>query len=105
MIEILILQKCEHKNIVKYFGSWKKGEELFVRWVGVWGWGVGVGGSGVAGWEKSAHLSLGSDLTFFIRLQWSSVTAARPTISTRVRPPSLSLSLSLPFFSFYCSNH
>lgn len=31
MIEILILQKCSDKNIVKYFGSWKKGEELFVR--------------------------------------------------------------------------
>lgn len=30
MIEILILQKCSDKNIVKYFGSWKKGEELFI---------------------------------------------------------------------------
>jgi len=30
MIEILILQKCDHRNIVKYFGSWKKGEELFI---------------------------------------------------------------------------
>jgi len=32
MIEILVLQKCnDHKNVVKYFGSWKKGDELFVR--------------------------------------------------------------------------
>jgi len=31
MIEILVLQKCnDHKNVVKYFGSWKKGDELFI---------------------------------------------------------------------------
>lgn len=30
-IEIEILRKCNHENIVKYHGSWLKGKELFVR--------------------------------------------------------------------------
>lgn len=29
-VEIALLKQCSHKNIVKYVGSWKKGEELFV---------------------------------------------------------------------------
>jgi len=31
MIEIQVLERCVgHKNVVKYVGSWKKGDELFV---------------------------------------------------------------------------
>jgi serine/threonine protein kinase len=30
MIEIQILEICDHANIVKYIGSWKKGDELFI---------------------------------------------------------------------------
>jgi len=31
MIEIQVLEKCvDNSNIVRYFGSWKKGEELFI---------------------------------------------------------------------------
>eukprot|EP01100_Stratorugosa_tubuloviscum_P008652 TRINITY_DN35_c0_g2_i1.p1 TRINITY_DN35_c0_g2~~TRINITY_DN35_c0_g2_i1.p1 ORF type:complete len:1183 (-),score=602.26 TRINITY_DN35_c0_g2_i1:62-3610(-) len=30
MIEIQVLKKCVHPNIVKYFGGYKKGEEIFI---------------------------------------------------------------------------
>ncbi|KAJ1501529.1 hypothetical protein HMI54_009888 [Coelomomyces lativittatus] len=30
IIEIDILKKCNHPNIVKYYGSWLKGKELFI---------------------------------------------------------------------------
>ncbi len=30
MIEIQILQKCKHENIIGYYGSWLKGKELFI---------------------------------------------------------------------------
>lgn len=32
IIEIEILKKCQHDNIVNYFGSWLKGKELFVNY-------------------------------------------------------------------------
>ena len=31
MIEIALLKKCQHPNIVKYFGGYRKGDEIFVR--------------------------------------------------------------------------
>jgi hypothetical protein len=31
VIEIEIMSKCHHDNIVGYFGSWRKNDELFVR--------------------------------------------------------------------------
>jgi hypothetical protein len=31
LVEINILKRCKHENIVGFFGSWLKGEELFVR--------------------------------------------------------------------------
>lgn len=31
MVEISILKKCKHENIVGFAGAWLKGEELFVR--------------------------------------------------------------------------
>jgi len=30
MVEIDILKKCNHENIVKFYGAYKKGDELFV---------------------------------------------------------------------------
>ena len=31
MIEIALLKQCDHKNIVKYYGGYRKGDEIFVR--------------------------------------------------------------------------
>ena len=30
MIEIALLKKCNHPNIVEYFGGYRKGDEIFV---------------------------------------------------------------------------
>ena len=30
MIEIALLKQCNHENIVKYFGGYRKGDEIFV---------------------------------------------------------------------------
>ncbi|PRP85883.1 hypothetical protein PROFUN_06157 [Planoprotostelium fungivorum] len=30
LVEITILRKCKHRNIVGFFGAWMKGEELFI---------------------------------------------------------------------------
>lgn len=30
MIEIALLKQCSHENIVKYFGGYRKGDEIFV---------------------------------------------------------------------------
>lgn len=30
-IELHILQRCHHPNIVALLGTWKKGDEIFVR--------------------------------------------------------------------------
>jgi hypothetical protein len=35
-IEIEILKLCSHKRVVKLFGAWKKGEELFVCLARIW---------------------------------------------------------------------
>lgn len=32
VIEIAILSKCNSDNVVRYYGSWQKGDELFV-WI------------------------------------------------------------------------
>ena len=30
MIEIAVLKQCKHKNIVEFFGGYRKGDEIFV---------------------------------------------------------------------------
>ena len=30
ILEITILKKCQHRNITAHYGSWYKGDELFV---------------------------------------------------------------------------
>lgn len=63
-IEISILKMCSHPNIVKFYGGWKKGDELFVR-------------------SFAQYLSrTGLDAMF--RLLWNFVTAALATIFIKV---------------------
>ena len=64
MIEIALLKKCQHPNIIEYFGGYRKGDEIFVS---------------VLGFLK-LYFSVGvlfTGLTYFCwyRLLWSFVTA------------------------------